>query len=44
MEIQVKDYSIEYDRAAQTITCCGSFRLRQAQEHAPIAHAAQVCC
>jgi hypothetical protein len=36
MEIQTKDYSIEYDRATQTITCCGSFRLSQTEEYAPI--------
>jgi len=36
MEIQTKDYTIEYDRATQTITCCGSFRLRLAEEYAPI--------
>lgn len=36
MEIQTKDYSIEYDRATQTVTCCGSFRLSQMEEYAPI--------
>ncbi|MBE9094972.1 hypothetical protein [Tychonema sp. LEGE 07203] len=36
MEIQTKDYTILYDRATQTVTCCGSFRLSLAQEYAPI--------
>jgi hypothetical protein len=36
MDIQTKDYSIEYDRATQTVTCCGSFRIGQMEEYAPI--------
>lgn len=36
MDIQTKDYTIEYDRATQTVTCCGSFRLSQMEEYAPI--------
>ncbi|NJK68066.1 MAG: hypothetical protein HC789_22970 [Microcoleus sp. CSU_2_2] len=36
MEINTKDYSILYDRATETITCCGSFRLSQTEEYAPI--------
>lgn len=36
MDIQTKDYSIEYDRATQTVICCGSFRISQMEEYAPI--------
>ncbi|MEG4008071.1 hypothetical protein QUA41_19910 [Microcoleus sp. Pol11C1] len=36
MEIQTKDYTIQYDRATQTVTCSGSFRLSQVEEYAPI--------
>lgn len=36
MEINTKDYSIQYDRATETVTCCGSFRLSQMEEWAPI--------
>jgi hypothetical protein len=36
MEINTKDYSIQYDRATETVTCCGSFRLSQMEEYAPI--------
>ena len=36
MEINTKDYSIQYDRATETVTCCGSFRLSQTEEYAPI--------
>jgi hypothetical protein len=36
MDIETKDYSIEYDRATQTVTCCGSFRISQMEEYAPI--------
>lgn len=36
MEIQTKDYTIQYDHATQTVTCCGSFRLSQMEEYAPI--------
>ena len=36
MEINTKDYSILYDSATETVTCCGSFRLSQMEEYAPI--------
>ena len=36
MEINTKDYNIQYDRATETVTCCGSFRLSQMEEYAPI--------
>lgn len=36
MEITSKDYSIQYDRGTETVTCCGSFRLSQIEEYAPI--------
>jgi hypothetical protein len=36
MEINDKDYSIQYDRATETVTCCGSFRLSQMEEYSPI--------
>ncbi len=36
MEIQTKDYTILYDRATQTVTCSGSFRLSQMEEYTPI--------
>jgi hypothetical protein len=36
MDIQTKDYSIEYDHATQTVTCSGSFRISQMEEYAPI--------
>lgn len=36
IEINAKDYSIQYDRATETVTCCGSFRLSQTEEYAPI--------
>ncbi len=36
MEIKTKDYTMEYDRATQTVTCSGSFRLSQMEEYAPI--------
>jgi hypothetical protein len=36
MEINTEDYSIQYDRATETVTCCGSFRLSQMEEWGPI--------
>jgi hypothetical protein len=36
MEINTKDYSVQYDRATQTVTFCGSFRLSNAEEWAQI--------
>ncbi|MCU0543450.1 MAG: hypothetical protein MUE44_14950 [Oscillatoriaceae cyanobacterium Prado104] len=36
MNINTKDYSIQYDRATETVTFCGSFRLSHAEEWAPI--------
>jgi hypothetical protein len=36
MEIDTKDYSVRYDRATETVTCCGSFRLSQPEEWGPI--------
>ena len=36
MEIKTKDYTLQYDRATQTVTCCGAFRLSLAEEYAPI--------
>lgn len=36
MEINTKDYSILYDSVTETVTCCGSFRLSQMEEYAPI--------
>ncbi|MGL5060653.1 MAG: slr1659 superfamily regulator [Microcoleus sp.] len=36
MEITTKEYSIQYDRSAETVTCRGSFRLSQMEEWAPI--------
>ncbi|TAG93829.1 MAG: hypothetical protein EAZ09_22435 [Oscillatoriales cyanobacterium] len=36
MEINTKDYSILYDSVTETVTCCGSWRLSQMEEYAPI--------
>ncbi|MEG4853058.1 hypothetical protein QUB10_19495 [Microcoleus sp. B5-D4] len=36
MEIQTKNYTMQYDRATQTVTCSGAFRLSQVEEYAPI--------
>jgi Uncharacterized conserved protein len=36
MEIKTKDYTLEYDRDTQTVTCCGAFRLSLVEEYAPI--------
>jgi hypothetical protein len=36
MEINTKDYTILYDSVTETVTCCGSFRLSQMEEYAPI--------
>jgi hypothetical protein len=36
MEISTKDYSILYDSVTETVICCGSFRLSQMEEYAPI--------
>ncbi|MBD0342393.1 MAG: hypothetical protein ICV61_16400, partial [Microcoleus sp. Co-bin12] len=36
MEIKTKDYTLEYDRDTQTVTCCGAFRLSVVEEYAPI--------
>ncbi|MEK0179574.1 MAG: hypothetical protein EAZ78_12555 [Oscillatoriales cyanobacterium] len=36
MEINTQDYSILYDSTTDTVTCCGSFRLSQMEEYAPI--------
>ena len=36
MEIKTKDYTLQYERATQTVTCCGAFRLNLVEEYAPI--------
>ena len=36
MEITHADYQVHYDEATATITCQGSFRLRDAAEYQPI--------
>ncbi len=36
MEIKTKDYTLQYDRDTQTVTCCGAFRLSLVEEYAPI--------
>jgi len=36
MDLKSKDYSIEYDEAAQTITCQGALRLAELDEYASL--------
>ncbi|WP_199248402.1 hypothetical protein [[Phormidium] sp. ETS-05] len=36
MEIKTQDYTIEYNEAATTVNCRGSFRLSGMEEYAPI--------
>ena len=36
MEIKTKDYTLQYDRATQTVTCSGAIRLSPVEEYAPI--------
>lgn len=36
MEIKNQDYTIEYDEAATTVSCRGSFRLSGMEEYGPI--------
>ncbi len=36
MEIKTQDYTIQYDEAATTVNCRGSFRLSGMEEYTPI--------
>ncbi|HIK10417.1 MAG TPA: hypothetical protein IGS52_09160 [Oscillatoriaceae cyanobacterium M33_DOE_052] len=36
MEIKTQDYTIQYDEAATTVNCKGSFRLSGMEEYGPI--------